>query len=203
MKELKKILSKFNFNDLKRYTLFIIILFITIITVSTVKLTQARYETNTRVRINPSLAFMLVDVTTTSGQIKLESIIPSSTPYLYTFNVSNFKENRRANVDLTYSIEIITTTNMPLNFRIFKGQNLSQNEIDSDTFTTDEDGMYYRHLVIDDVSVMPYDTNTTDVYTLWVEFPLSYQAYPDLYAGIIDLVDIKINSEQVVWVWKK
>lgn len=198
MKGLKKIFSKFNFVDFRRYTFFIILLFITIAVLGTVKLTQARYETNTRVRITPTLAFMVVDVTTTSGQIKLESIIPSSTPYLYTFNVSNFNGTKRANVDLIYSIEIITTTNMPLNFRIFKGNDLSQNEIDSDTFTTDEDGVYYRHLVIDDVSVMPYDTNTTDVYTLWVEFPLANQAYPEAYAGIIDLVDIKINSEQVV-----
>lgn len=198
MKGFKKIVSKFNLKDFKRNTLFILLLFITIIAVSTVKLTQARYESNTAVSVTPTLAFMLVDVTTTSGQIKLESIVPSTTPYLYTFNVSNFNSTRRANVDLTYSIEIVTTTNMHLNFKIFKGNNLTQNEIDTDTFTTDEDGMYFRHLVINDVSVMPYDTNTTDVYTLWVEFPISYQQYPDEYAGVIDLVDIKINSEQVV-----
>ena len=198
MKGLKKILSKFDLKDFKRNTLFILLLFITIIIAGTVKLTQARYETNATVNVTPSLAFMIVDVTTTSGQIKLDNIIPSATPYLYTFNVSNFQGGRRANVDLTYTIEIITTTNMHLNFRIFKGQNLTQNEIDSDTFTTNEDGMYLRHLVINDVSVMPYDTNTTDVYTLWVEYPLSYQDYPDEYAGVIDLVDIKINSEQVV-----
>ena len=71
-------------------------------------------------------------------------------------------------------------------------------EIDSDTFTTDEDGMYYRHLVINNVSSMPFNTYKTDVYTLWVSFPLENKNYPDTYEGVIDLVDIKIDAEQVV-----
>ena len=87
---------------------------------------------------------------------------------------------------------------MHLNFRIFKGNDFQQNQIDSDTTTTDDDGVYYRHLVINDASTMDYDDDCTDTYTLWVEFPLSYKDYPDAYAGIIDLVDIKINAEQVV-----
>ena len=128
----------------------------------------------------------------------MDSMIPRNEPYLFTFNVSNFNSTRRANVDLTYSIEIITTTNLPLNFRIFKGDNMTSNTIDSDTITTDTNGVYYRHLVINAVSTMNYNANCTDVYTLWVEFPKSSEDYPESYQGIIDLVDIKINSEQVI-----
>jgi hypothetical protein len=40
--------------------------------------------------------------------------------------------------------------------------------------------------------------NVTDTYTLSVEFPVSSASNPDAYAGIIDLVDVKINAEQVV-----
>ena len=200
MKELKKFVSNINKKDFRRYMIFSILFIVTIIAISTFKLTQARYETNTTIKVAPSLAFFIVDVESQTGQIKLESMVPSTTPYLYKFNVSNFDDssNKMANVDLTYSIEIITTTNMPLNFRIFKGSNMEVNEIDSDTVTTDENGVYYRHLVINGVSVLEHSTRSTDVYTLWVEFPIEYNNYPEEYAGIIDLVDIKINAEQVV-----
>jgi len=164
------------------------------------KFTQAKYETSALLDISPSLAFFIVDVQSQSGQIKLDSMIPSATPYLYQFNVSNFDDsnNKIANVDLTYSIEIITTTNIPLNYRIYKGNNMVVNEIDSDTVTTDANGVYYRHLVLNGVSVMSHSVRNTDVYTLWVEFPLQYKNSPAAYSGIIELVDVKIDAEQVV-----
>ena len=198
MEGFKRIFKKINLNDFKHYLFFSILLIVTLISLGTLKFTQARYENTTDLRVMPSLAFFIVDVQNTSGQIKLEGMVPSADPYLYTFNVSNFQGTKRANVDLTYTIEIITTTNLPLNFRIFRGNNLTQNEIDTDTTTTDENGVYYRHLVITDTNTMPYTTNTTDLYTLWVEFPVAYRVNATDYAGIIDLVDIKINAEQVV-----
>ena len=118
------------------------------------------------VRVKPTLAFFIVDVQSQTGQIKLEGMVPRSEPYLYSFTVSNFKDSLHANVDLTYTIEIIATTNMPLNFRIFKG-NMQNNEIDSDTTTTNDDGVYFRHLVINDVTTMPYRNNVTETYTLF------------------------------------
>ncbi len=188
----------FNEKEFKRYFIFSLMVMFLIIFISTFDFTQARYETNTEVRMEPDLAFFIANVESQTGQIKLEGMLPSTTPYLYRFNVSNFKEDKKANVDLKYSIEIITTTNMPLNYRVYKGNDLSTNHVSSESFTTDENGMYYHHLIINDISTFTYNTKQTDVYTLWVEYPIEYKAYPKEYAGIIDLVDIKINAEQVV-----
>lgn len=198
MKGFKKIISNINKKDFRRYLLFSILFIVTIIVIGSLKLTQARYETVTRINVSPNLAFFIVDVQSQTGQIKLEGMVPRTDPYLYTFSVSNFNSSRRANVDLTYSIEIITTTNMPLTFKIFKGSGSTVDEIDSDTFSTDTNGVYYRHLVINDISSFSYNTDSTDLYTLWVSFPEQYKSSPMEYAGIIDLVDIKINAEQVV-----
>ena len=198
MKGIKKVMKNVDIKDFKKYLLFSFLFVATLIAISTIDLTKSRYENETYIRIKPTLAFFVVDVTTQSGQIKLESMTPRTNPYLYTFNVSNFHNNKRANVDLTYTIEIITTTNMPLTFQIYRGNGVSQNEIDSDVTTTNDDGVYFRHLVINDTNTMLYTTNTTDVYTLSVTFPETYKANADDYAGIIDLVDIKINAEQVV-----
>lgn len=195
---IKRIIANLDKQSFSFYMFFSILLIITLIVLSTFKFTQARYESNTTINISPTLAFFIVDVQNTSGQIKLDGLIPRDEPYLFTFEVSNFNDEKKANVDLTYSIELITTTNMPLNFKIFKGSNMEQNKVDSDTVTTDDNGVFYRHLVINDVSVMNYNNNCTDTYTLWVEFPKTYMSNPDAYSGIIDLVDIKINAEQVV-----
>ena len=169
-----------------------------VITITAFDFTQARYETDTQVRIEPDLAFFIANVESQTGQIKLDGMLPSSTPYLYKFNVSNFKEEKKANVDLKYSIEIITTTNMPLNYRVYKGNDLSTNHVSREYFDSDENNVFYHHLIIDDISTFTYNTKQTDVYTLWVEYPIEYKVYPKEYAGIIDLVDIKINAEQVV-----
>lgn len=198
MKELKRIFNNINKRDFSLYLFFSILLIVTLVSLGKFKFTQARYESSTTANVGPNLAFFIVDVTNTSGQIKLDGIVPRAEPYLFTFQVSNYTSTKHANVDLTYSIEIITTTNMHLNYRIFKGNNMTQNEIDSDTITTDDDGVYYRHLVIDGASVMNYANNVTDTYTLWVEYPTTNMGYPDAYAGVIELVDIKINAEQVV-----
>lgn len=198
MKGLNDFISKININDFKYYFVFSILFVLTLVFLGNFEFTQARYENTTEINVTPTLAFFIVDVESQTGQIKLDSMIPRNEPYLYSFNVSNFLDNRRANVDLTYSIEIITTTNLPLNFKIFKGTNMQLDTIDSDTVETDSNGVYYRHLVIDDASIMQNNTNCTDVYTLWVEFPKSYENSPEDYPGIIDLVDIKIDSEQVV-----
>ena len=202
MKGIRKIFVNINYKRLTRYLFLSFLLFISLIIISTIDFTQARYESEVEVDGGPTLAFFIVDVTTQSGHIKLDEMIPRTEPYTYTFNVSNFiTENnttRRANVDLTYTIEIITTTNMPLNFQIFKGNDMNTMQVDHDTTTTDSNGVYYRHLVIDDASIMTYSANHTDTYTLWVQFPLANKDYPEKYEGIIDLVDIKIVAEQVV-----
>ena len=143
-----------------------------------------------------SLKKMIVESQT--GQIKLDGIIPRTNPYTYTFSVSNFNSEKKANVDLTYSIEIICTTNIPLNYRIYKAGNMNNNVVDSDTVVTDDNGVFYRHLVINEISTFSYSQRQTDLYTLQVEFPVQYANMADSYAGIIELVDIKINAEQVV-----
>ncbi|MBQ6281968.1 MAG: hypothetical protein IJK66_00330 [Bacilli bacterium] len=198
MKGLKRIFKNLDINEFVKYFCFSILLIVTLISISTMKFTQSKYENDTEINIAPTLAFFVVDVQSQTGQIKLSEMVPRTQPYYYSFNVSNFIGTRRANVDLTYSIELVTTTNLPLEFKIYRGGTYVTDEIDSDTVTTDENGVYYRHLLINDVNVMNYNSNHTDVYTLEVEFPVQYQNSPDDYSGIIDLVDIKINAEQVV-----
>lgn len=198
MKGIKKILNNMNYNTLKRNVLLSLFLFLSLVLIGNINFTKARYENSTMMHVKPDLAFFIVDVSSESGKIKLDGMVPRDEPYLYSFNVSNFRGTDKANVDLTYSIEIITTTNMPLEFKIYRDNGSDVNEVDSDTVTTNDDGVYFRHLLINDVNTMSYKQNETDVYILSVSFPSIYKNNSVDYAGIIDLVDIKINAEQVV-----
>ena len=195
---MKRFMNKIDTQKFFHYLLPTMIFIIVISILAASRITQARYETDTKARVLPSIAFFVVGVESQNKQIKLESIVPRTEPYLYSFEVSNFNDSKKANVDLTYSIEIITTTNMPLNYKVYKGNVNGDEIVDEDFITTDENGVYYRHFKIDGVSEMNYQERVTDTYILWVEFPLQYKNNPIDYAGIIDLVDIKINAEQVV-----
>ena len=198
MKEIRGILNKINKKTFMRY-LFIFLIFMAILLIiSSSDITSSRYETETNVNMEPQLAFFLANVENQSGQLKLEDILPSNDAYIYRFNVSNFYKTKKANVDLKYKIEIITTTNLPLTFKVYRGNDLDTNIISDDYYDSDSNGVYYRHLVIDDEYYLNYNQKTTDVYTLSVEFPERYKNFYEEYAGVMELVDIKINAEQVV-----
>ena len=195
MDKLKELLNN---HYVKRYGLLFVLLVLLAVAIGTSTITYSKYETNTKVNIKPTIAFFIVDVQSETKSIKLESMVPSDDYYLYRFDISNFNDKKKANVDLNYSIEVITTTNMPLQFQVFKDPDMSNNIVTSESYSTDENGVYSKHLTINAIRPMYYRNRTTDVYYLWVKFPIEYKDYPESYSGIIDLVDIKVNAEQVV-----
>lgn len=197
MKGIKKILKNFNILELKKYLVLSVIILIAVILLSKVEITEAKYETENSTAITPNFAFFIVDVSTQSASLMLDNIVPRSQPYIYTFQVSNFKGVKKANVDLTYSIELISTTNLPLNIELYKGNNTSTSNY-TETVTTNSDGVYFKHLLFGSISTMGHDARHTETYTLLVEFPSSYMNEANGYAGVIELIDIEIRAEQVV-----
>ena len=198
MKGLKKIISHFDKKELKTYFFLSVLIVLLLIMISRFEFTKAKYETDTDIALSPTFAFFIVDVSTQNHQMKLDNIVPSTTPYTYAFQVSNFKDNKKANVDLKYSIEVVASTNLPLNIKLFKGSTITQEEDYTDTTTANSDGVYFRHLLFDGISTMKYDNRYTETYTLWIEFPIEYKNTAQGYAGVIELIDIEIRAEQVV-----
>ena len=198
MKGMKKFLSHFDIKVFKTYFFISILLILTVVGLSKVRLTSAKYESEKELDIKPSFAFFITEVGTESASITLDNIVPSDEPYLFAFTVSNFKDNKKANVDLEYSIEMISTTNLPLNFKLYKNPNFTNESQYTDSTTQNNDGVYFRHLLYNREFVMSYRQAITDTYTLWVEFPSSYKnEYADV-NGIIELIDVEIKAKQVV-----
>ncbi len=198
MKGLKRIITKFDLSVFKKYFILSFIIIISVFILSRLEFTAAKYVTDTDVSLSPDFAFFIVNVSTQSATIRLDNMVPRDRAYEYTFQVSNFKGTEKANVDLTYSIEVISTTNLPLMIKLFKGTNTNQTPNYTETITANSDGVYFKHLLYSGVSTMLFNNRYTDTYTLWVQYPVSAMDEAEGNAGVIELIDVEIRAEQVV-----
>lgn len=198
--KLKKIISKF---DKKRFFGFgkiIAIIFSLFLIINLISITYSKYSSNVSLSGDANIAFFVIDQGTQTDSISLTGLTPSENSFYYTFNVSNFKNNRRTDVDLEYTVEFETTTNMPLEYELICNESFDDdytNLINNTTTYTDEYGVYYKKLNTTINKNFSYLENQTDQYFLKVTFPITYKNNPDFYQGLIDLFTITINASQV------
>ena len=193
--------SKFDKKRLRFVAIPTILLLSAVIIINVMGVTYTRYESESGLSTVANIAFFVVDTSTQSNSIALEGLTPQVAPFVYRINVNNFdKNNRRANVDLTYSITFETTTNLPLTYQIYRNEDYSAtatNIISNTSYRQDGD-MYYQTLETSGTRTLLQSSNQTDYYTIAVWFPETYKDNPDEYAGVIDMISIKVHAEQVV-----
>lgn len=175
----------------KYIAIFLLVVFI----INIMEITYSKYSSSANGDAVANIAFFIVDVGTYENTISLNNLEPSNNDYIYKFTVNNFKNNKRTNVKLDYNIEFVTTTNLPLTYKIYKeGTN---NIITSNEIIQDGD-MYFNKLSTNEAGSFSYEENQTEEYTLVVNFPITYNDKPDEYQGLIDSFMIKINATQRV-----
>lgn len=175
----------------KYIAIFILVVFI----INIMEITYSKYSSSAKGDAVANIAFFIVDVGTYENTISLNNLEPSNNDYIYKFTVNNFKNNKRTNVKLDYNLEFVTTTNLPLTYKIYKeGTN---NIITSNEIIQDGD-MYFNKLSTNEAGSFSYEENQTEEYTLVVNFPITYNDKPDEYQGLIDSFMIKINATQRV-----
>ena len=175
----------------KYIAIFLLVVFI----INIMEITYSKYSSSAKGDAAANIAFFIVDVGTYENTISLNNLEPSNNDYIYKFTVNNFKNNKRTNVKLDYNIEFVTTTNLPLTYKIYKeGTN---NIITSNEIIQDGD-MYFNKLNTNEAGSFSYEENRTEEYTLVVNFPITYNDKPDEYQGLIDSFMIKINATQRV-----
>lgn len=175
----------------KYIAIFLLVVFI----INIMEITYSKYSSSANGDAAANIAFFIVDVGTYENTISLNNLEPSNNDYIYKFTVNNFKNNKRTNVKLDYNIEFVTTTNLPLTYKIYKeGTN---NIITSNEIIQDGD-MYFNKLNTNEAGSFSYEENQTEEYTLVVNFPITYNDKPDEYQGLIDSFMIKINATQRV-----
>lgn len=198
IKHLKKFINNINKKKFKRTFFSSLVIFLLIIIISSIGFTYARYESDTTLKLNPNIAFFIVDATNTTKSLELTKMVPSNDYYDYYFEVSNFNDTGKANVDLKYNIQLKMTTNLPLTYEIYKVEDSTAANINTVNISTNQDGMYFKEYVDTNDYFMACKTKKTDRFLLRVYFPLEYKNNPDYYESVIDLVEININATQVV-----
>ena len=64
-------------------------------------------------------AIYLLDDSYQTITVKIPDVIPSNNQYLYTFSVSNFKNDKHCDTNLNYKVHIRTTTNLRINYELY------------------------------------------------------------------------------------
>ena len=198
MKRLKKYIKEnFDKNNFTIFSRFSILILIAAITFNLLTFTLSRFESETNLNISPRLALFITEVGTYEGTIELDRLLPRTAPYHYVFTVANFKDDDKANVNIQYELTIITTTNMPLTFKLYQNAvNGTNGIVTSDVIAPNSDGMFFKTMKTGVTYNFPYTTKTTHTYVLYVEFPEVYKNQPDSYEGVVDLVEIKVDAKQ-------
>lgn len=171
--------------------LFIILIFILL------NRTFAKYKTEATSQAEIQAAFYLLNDEYQSAEVKLDSLEPRDDEYVYSFSVSNNKSNKRTETSLEYELKIVTTTNLPLSYKLYKNEDYKTgtNIITSDTILPDEYGTFFR-TICTEKEIFTYSENKTNIYTLVVKFPKEYNKTE--YQDIIEAIVIEIESKQLI-----
>lgn len=160
----------------------------------------AKYESSVKLSANIDKAIYLLKDQKLTFNIDPDAIVPSDTPYTYTFTVSNFNGSLDGDVNLKYYIQIRTTTNLPITVKLLRNQPYSSgatNIIQGHELVQDEDGAWYKLYTPTSNYEFQYGVRRTDTYVLVVEYPLIYKTHLN-YSGVPENIEIGIYSEQKV-----
>lgn len=177
------------------YIRFAFVVILAIIAVSLIRNSIAKYKSNAKSSADVDLAFYMFKEQDISQDLKLESILPREEPYEYTFSVSNNDGTDRTETAIHYTIEFKTTTNLPLNFKVYNSEDLSTDLVESTETKADDDGTYFKYIKVAGGN-LGFEQDETITYKLNVEFPKEYNL--SQYEGIVEYVKITIKSTQRV-----
>ena len=178
---------------------FLILVFILLINIMPV--TFSKYQSIGTGNINSNIAFYLLESTYVTEQVKLNDLVPSDNPYVFNFTIGNQRDDDVSEVDIEYVLQIITTTNLPLRYELYKNCNFLDNSsvnliTDANTeISQDEYGTYFQKFSIG-TEYLYYSEPLTNEYTLVVYFDKSNNDAK--YQGMVEAVKISIDSKQMV-----
>lgn len=169
--------------------------------ISLIRTTNASYKASTNLAIKPDFAAFIFQEEMFEFNMKTTGIKPQDEEYVYSFTVSNYNNVKKCDVDLTYTINISTTTNLPLEYKLYKDEDYtlatSTNLLTNKKTIQDEDNSWYNEYTIDKSYDMYYSVDTKHVYYLVVKFNKEYGKFVE-YADLIDNIRINIVAKQMV-----
>lgn len=184
---------------LKRSILILFLIAIIIIAIIFIVRTLSRYQSVATSEKDVDVAFWMLHDDFQTASMIIKDIYPSEQSFDYSFNVSNFEEDeegniaKRAETDLEYRLKIITTTNLPLEYEIMKDDTVLTTQ---QNIITDDDGTYYREIVIDPTQMLQGE-DLTDMYTIRVTFPKENDTNAE-FSDLIEYIRLEIDANQLI-----
>lgn len=184
---------------IKKSLIKLIILILLILLISrTITLTLSKFESNTSTVAEIDIAFYVLNTNYQTMNINLDSLFPRQEPYVYRFSISNFDGENIAETDLEYDLKIRTTTNLPLNYKLYLNESYddagAQDIIQTNEIIQDDDNTYWRKLTTL-TEKMEYREKVTNEYELVIWFPEEYNTVQ--YQNIIEGIEIIVDSHQI------
>ena len=181
-----------------RKMMIILLLIGIIIALVQVTRTAARYASKVSAEKEVDVAFYIMDNDfKDDSRLILEDLLPSDTPYTYTFSISNNNGAKRTEVDMEYDIIVTATTNLPLTYSIEKkGEVCNQTE----TIIKDTSGTYYKQITVtsaDNNLKFSHTEDLTEEFVIKVMFPKEYSTQ-EAYTDLIENINLEVTGRQII-----
>ena len=185
-------INKKRFLMINKFSLAVILLLILIIIIP---FTFSKFSSTTSGNAKIETAFYILNASYFTEEIDIGDLVPREEPYIYSFTVSNNDGTDRLETKMNYDLEIITTTNLPLTYKLYLNDNHDTNIITEEKIVQDENDTYFKNLKTTS-KTFGFLRDETDKYELYVYFPSTYTDFN--YQDIIELITINIESKQVL-----
>lgn len=174
------------------YIRLVLILALILVMMNSFENSLSKYSSTATSTADVDLAFYFVKATDIAQELQLDSILPKTGSYTYRFSVSNFEGTKRTDTAIDYTIEMKTTTNLPLQYAVHR-QNSNTNLITNSQDIADDDGTYFKYMTITGDS-FGFTQNETHTYEIEITFPSQYNAAE--YENIVEYIKLSINTSQ-------
>lgn len=157
--------------------------------------TLSRFRTEASADATMDVAFFITKDSYEHKEILLNEMKPGDT-YSYNFSVSNFKDGQRSEVNLIYDVEVVATTNLPFEYKLYMTNSGSDvSVVSEEEITEDADGTYFKTLKATS-RVHDFNNDYIDYYKLVITFPSEFNNFK--YQDVAENIEIRINSKQVL-----
>ncbi len=184
--------------------IIIILLIVIVITIGVflvMSITFSKYQTNITGNVASNIAFYLTKADYQVQQIKLTTVKPREDPYVYTFSVSNRDGNKVSDVDISYILKIVTTTNLPLEYELYMNESYTSNSAtnlvssSNTVVAADEYGTYFKTITMPGEDLL-YATPKTNNYTLLIYY--NEDETNAKYQDTVESIKLIIGSQQII-----
>lgn len=192
----KKIFKSFNLKKFFFVNKINVLLILLLILLSIIPFAYSRYESNISSNANIDVAMYVLEPGYQYVDLKLADVLPSTDSYEYSFTVANYKdEDTMTDVNLEYSLDVVTTTNLPITYELVDPTDFNRNLIISNNVLPDDDGTYFRTIKTENHT---FTYTQRKIYNYKLILHYSTDDITHIYQGMTDSIRIIINSNQIL-----